>query len=82
MFFAISGIYLKEEAIQRIKDAIVKSYSHKGEKIVQMNFKAVDNSLANLEQVDYPKEATSERHLETAMHNAPDGFVTEVLKKY
>ena len=80
-FFAISGILPKEEAIQRIKDAIVKSYSHKGEKIVQMNFKAVDNSLANLEQVDYPKEATSERHLETAMHNAPDGFVTEVLEK-
>ena len=80
-FFAISGILPKEEAIQRIKDAIVKSYSHKGEKIVQMNFKAVDNSLANLEQVDYPKEVTSERHLETAMHNAPDGFVTEVLEK-
>ena len=80
-FFAISGILPKEEAIQRIKDAIVKSYSHKGESIVKMNFKAVDNSLANLEQVDYPKEVTSERHLETAMHNAPEGFVTEVLEK-
>ncbi|GAA4944978.1 pyruvate:ferredoxin (flavodoxin) oxidoreductase [Algibacter agarivorans] len=80
-FFAISGILPKEQAIQRIKDAIVKSYSHKGESIVKMNFTAVDNSLANLEQVDYPKEVTSERHLETAMHNAPDGFVTEVLEK-
>jgi len=80
-FFAISGILPKEQAIQRIKDAIVKSYSHKGESVVKMNFTAVDNSLANLEQVDYPKEVTSERHLETAMHNAPDGFVTEVLEK-
>lgn len=80
-FFAISGILPKEEAIQRIKDAIVKSYSHKGESMVKMNFTAVDNSLANLEQVDYPKAVTSERHLETAMHNAPEGFVTEVLEK-
>ncbi|MFH4966849.1 pyruvate:ferredoxin (flavodoxin) oxidoreductase [Gaetbulibacter sp. M240] len=80
-FFAISGILPKDEAIQRIKDAIVKSYSHKGDRIVKMNFTAVDNSLANLQQVDYPKEVTSERHLETAMHNAPDGFVTEVLEK-
>ena len=80
-FFAISGVLPKEQAIQRIKDAIVKSYSHKGESMVKMNFTAVDNSLANLEQVDYPKEVTSERYLETAMHNAPDGFVTEVLEK-
>jgi pyruvate-ferredoxin/flavodoxin oxidoreductase len=80
-FFAISGILPKEEAIQKIKDAIVKSYSHKGEGVVKMNFTAVDNSLANLQKVDYPKVVSSERHLESAMHNAPDGFVTEVLEK-
>ncbi|MBE9490486.1 MAG: pyruvate:ferredoxin (flavodoxin) oxidoreductase [Bacteroidetes bacterium] len=80
-FFAISGILPKDEAIQKIKDAIVKSYSHKGDKVVQMNFKAVDNSLANLEQVDYPKRVTSEKTLQSAMTNAPDGFVKEVLEK-
>ena len=41
----------KEEAIQKIKDAIVKSYSHKGEKVVQMNFNAVDTALANLQDI-------------------------------
>ena len=80
-FFAISGILPKEEAIQRIKDAIIKSYSHKGESIVKMNFTAVDNALANLEKVDYPKKITSEKHLQTAMHNAPEGFIKEVLEK-
>jgi pyruvate-ferredoxin/flavodoxin oxidoreductase len=80
-FFAISGILPKEQAIQRIKDAIVKSYSHRGDKIVQMNFNAVDNSLANLVKVDYPKEITSDKQLQSAMTNAPDGFVKEVLEK-
>jgi len=80
-FFAISGILPKEEAIQKIKDAIVKSYSHKGDKIVQMNFNAVDNSLANLQKVDYPSESTSEKQLQSAMTNAPNGFVKEVLEK-
>ncbi|MDO5970046.1 pyruvate:ferredoxin (flavodoxin) oxidoreductase [Flavivirga aquimarina] len=80
-FFAISGILPKEEAIQRIKDAIVKSYSHKGERTVKMNFTAVDNALANLEKVDYPKKATSEKHIQTAMHHAPEGFIKEVLEK-
>ncbi len=80
-FFAISGILPKDDAIQKIKDAIVKSYSHKGDKIVQMNFNAVDKSLENLQQVDYPKKVTSKTHLLSAMTNAPKGFVTEVLEK-
>ena len=80
-FFAISGILPKAEAIQKIKDAIVKSYSHKGEKVVKMNFNAVDTSLANLQKVEYPKQATSNKVLLSAMHNAPAGFVTDVLEK-
>ena len=79
-FFAISGILPKDEAIQKIKDAIVKSYSHKGEKVVQMNFNAVDKSLENLEKVDYPNQVTSSKQFVSAMTNAPDGFVTEVLE--
>lgn len=79
-FFAISGILPKDEAIQKIKDAIVKSYSHKGEKIVEMNFKAVDMSLANLEKVDIPKEVSSDKQFISAMRGAPEGFVTEVLE--
>ena len=80
-FFAISGILPKDEAIQKIKDAIVKSYSHKGEKVVKMNFNAVDKSLQNLEKVEYPKVSSSEKPLLSAMTNAPDGFVKEVLEK-
>ncbi|MEP0133683.1 MAG: pyruvate:ferredoxin (flavodoxin) oxidoreductase [Eudoraea sp.] len=80
-FFAISGILPKDEAIQKIKDAIVKSYTHKGDAVVQMNFNAVDKSLENLFQVDYPKEVSSEKGLLSAMTNAPDGFVKNVLEK-
>ena len=80
-FFAISGILPKDEAIQKIKDAIVKSYSHKGDKVVQMNFNAVDKSLENLQQVDYPKKVTSDKQFLSAMTNAPKGFVTDVLEK-
>ena len=80
-FFAISGILPKDEAIQKIKDAIVKSYAHKGDVVVQMNFNAVDKSLENLYQVDYPKEVSSKKGLLSAMTDAPDGFVKNVLEK-
>ena len=66
-FFAISGVLPKDEAIQKIKDAIVKSYSKKGDKVVQMNFNAVDKSLENLQKVDYPKQVTSDAEFKPMM---------------
>ena len=78
-FFAISGILPKDEAIQKIKDAIVKSYSHKGDKVVQMNFNAVDKSLENLQKVDYPKQVTTDFGLIDPLTAAPEGFVTDVI---
>ena len=41
-FFAISGVLPRDEAIRHIKDAIEKTYSIKGRKIVETNFAAVD----------------------------------------
>ncbi len=78
-FFAISGILPKDEAIQKIKDAIVKSYSHKGESVVQMNFNAVDKSLENLFKVDYPKKITNNLDLKPMMVPGGSDFVNNVL---
>jgi len=78
-FFAISGVLPKDEAIKKIKDAIVKSYSHKGDKVVEMNFNAVDKSLENLEKVEYPRHTTNEDGLEPMMSENADDFVKEIL---
>ena len=78
-FFAISGILPKDEAIQKIKDAIVKSYSHKGESVVQMNFNAVDKSLENLFKVDYPKKITNNLELKPMMVPGGSDFVNDIL---
>ncbi|WP_117880000.1 pyruvate:ferredoxin (flavodoxin) oxidoreductase [Aureibaculum luteum] len=80
-FFAISGVLPKDEAIQKIKEAIVKSYSKKGDAVVQKNFNAVDKSLENLEKVDYPKQITSDTELKPMMTGTEDPFVKEVLGK-
>ncbi len=58
-FFAISNILPKEEAITQIKNAIKKTYSKKGDAIVQKNFVAVDASLEHLHKVEVPATATS-----------------------
>ena len=58
-FFAISGILPRDESIAKIKEAIEKTYGRKGEEVVKKNFNAVDQSLANLHEVDVPDEVTA-----------------------
>ncbi|MCP4608746.1 MAG: pyruvate:ferredoxin (flavodoxin) oxidoreductase, partial [Planctomycetes bacterium] len=58
-FFIISDILPKDDAVRAIKDAIKKTYGNKGEKVVNMNYSAVDGALDNLHQVTYPNKATS-----------------------
>ena len=58
-FFAISGVLPREQAIDEIKKAIEKTYMSKGAEIVQRNFAAVDQTLANLHKVDVPDQVTA-----------------------
>jgi len=50
-FFAISGVLPKDDAIAAIKHAVEKTYGKKGQRIVDLNFKAIDETLANLYEV-------------------------------
>jgi len=80
-FFAISGILPKDEAIGKIKEAIVKTYSKKGEEIVRKNFEAVDSTLAHLHEIPVPEKATSTLTMKPPVpEDAPD-FVKNVLAK-
>ncbi len=80
-FFAIAGILPKDEAIQKIKDAIKKSYSAKGEKVVQKNFEAVDQTVANLHEVVYSAKAKGNVATESVMAEGATDFVKNVLGK-
>ena len=55
-FFALSGVLPREEAIEAIKDSIKKTYGKKGEEIVAMNLRAVDNTLEHLHEVQLPEQ--------------------------
>ncbi len=78
-FFAISGVLPKDEAIAKIKEAIEHSYGKKGEEIVQMNLRAVDQTLEYLYEVKVPSAVTSTIQQEPPVPaNAPD-FVRNVL---
>ncbi len=72
-FFAISKIFSREESIEMIKSAIKKTYGAKGDKIVQMNWMAVDKTIENLFEVAVPKTVTSNMQLLPPVSgNAPE----------
>ena len=77
-FFALSNVLPAEEAIDRIKKAIRKSYESKGEAIVLQNFKGVDASLANLKQVKIPLKVTSVIPFSTTISGKTTDFVKNV----
>ena len=77
-FFAISGVLPKEEAIAKIKDAIKKTYGRKGDDIVQQNFKAVDETLANLYEIPYSAVTSTLEIPPTVSPQAPE-FVRDVI---
>jgi len=58
-FFAISGVLPRDEAIEQIKKAIRKTYGKRGEAVVEKNFAAVDQALANLHEVKVPDKVTA-----------------------
>ena len=78
-FFAISGVLPRDKAIEAIKDSIKKTYGKKGEVIVQMNLKAVDNTLDNLYEVEVPSQVSSETSLKAPVPAGSPDFVEKVL---
>jgi len=76
-FFAISGVLPRELAIEKIKHAAEKSYSKKGRAVVEANWKAIDETLANLHKIAVPATASS-------IHEMPEpvpAFAPEFVRK-
>jgi pyruvate-ferredoxin/flavodoxin oxidoreductase len=78
-FFAISGIFPRDEAIAAIKEAIQQTYGRRGEAVLLKNYAAVDAALAGLVEIhpeDKPLSAFD--ILPPVPANAP-AFVRDVL---
>jgi len=78
-FFKIAGVIPADDAVNYIKDAIVKTYGHRGEKVKQMNFDAVDRSLEALEEIKYPESWANAVDQAAAASGDPE-YVVNVIR--
>ncbi|MEA5625012.1 pyruvate:ferredoxin (flavodoxin) oxidoreductase [Nostoc sp. UHCC 0251] len=81
-FFVLSNVLPREEAIAYIKNSIRKTYSKKGDEIVQMNIKAVDTTLDNLSEVENRELGIGNgKEKQSSIPDAAPAFVRDVLSK-
>ena len=79
-FFQIANVIPPEDAVKYIKEAIYNTYGDKGEKVVQMNYAAVDSAVEHLVKIDYPASwAEAEDEAAAATESVPE-FVENVVR--
>ena len=78
-FFKLANVIPVEDAISYLKDQIKKLFGKKGDKIVNMNFAAVDNTLDNLVEIKYPESWGDAGDQSVSAKDEPE-FVTNVMR--
>ncbi len=78
-FFKLANVIPVEDAISYLKDQIKKLFGKKGDKIVNMNFAAVDNTLDNLVEIKCPESWGDAGDQSGSVKNEPE-FVTNVMR--
>lgn len=77
-FFKLSGVLPIDEAVRHLKDQIVKSYGHKGENIVNMNYQAVDRGIDALVEIKVPESWKTLPVDDPAMDEKRPAFVRKI----
>jgi pyruvate-ferredoxin/flavodoxin oxidoreductase len=77
-FFAISGVLERERAMEKVKEAVRKTYERRGQKVVDANLAAVDRALEGLGRVKMAAQATSQREAPPLVPATAPEFVKRV----
>jgi pyruvate-ferredoxin/flavodoxin oxidoreductase len=77
-FFALSGVFPRDEAIGHIKHELEKTYRKKGPEIIARNLAVVDDALAYLHELVIPDRVTATRTIPPIVAAAAPDFVQRV----
>ena len=78
-FFKLADVIPVDEAIEYMKQAVVDTYGAKGDKIVQMNQKAIDMGMEAVHQVTVPASWSGADCVEEGTKDEP-AFIKDILR--
>jgi len=77
-FFKLANIIPVEDAVKYLKEAVVKSYGKKGEKVVNMNNAAIDKGVESIVKIDIPESWKDAVDESTDTKDVPE-FIKNIL---
>ena len=77
-FLALSNLFSREEAIERVKASIHETYGKRGATVVERNLRAVDGALSLLGEVEVPTGTAGDRRRLPPVPQAAPDFVQRV----
>ena len=78
-FFKLANIIPQEEAVEYLKDSINKAYGKKGEKVVNMNYQAVEQGANSIVKIDVPASWAQANEEKVDEVQEPD-FIKNILR--
>ncbi|MBO3443559.1 pyruvate:ferredoxin (flavodoxin) oxidoreductase [Clostridium sp. CCUG 7971] len=78
-FFKLANIISEEEATEYLKSSISKAYGKKGEKVVNMNYEAVEKGKNSITKIEIPQSWTNANDEVKESSNEPE-FVKNILR--
>jgi len=79
-FFNLSKVLPIDDAVGYLKDSIVKSYGHKGDDIVNMNYSAVDAGLSAAKKIEIPADWANAQDDDKDGNGEVSEFVKNILR--
>ncbi|NQT67794.1 MAG: pyruvate:ferredoxin (flavodoxin) oxidoreductase [Actinobacteria bacterium] len=79
-FFKLAKVIPLDDAVKYMKEAIEKTYGQKGEKIVQMNYQAVDSGIESLKKVKIPDSWKDAVEVEDVAGAQEPDFIKNILR--
>jgi len=79
-FFKIANIIPVEDAVKYLKEAVVSSYGNKGEKIVNMNYQAIDAGVEGIVKIKFPVDWSTDVDSKLEHNEDYPEFVREIVK--
>lgn len=78
-FFKLLNIIPEDIYIAELKKAVTYSYSKKGDKVVQMNFDAIEQGIKNLHEISIPSDWINCEEIKAATIEEPE-FVKNIMR--
>ncbi|MBN1280434.1 MAG: pyruvate:ferredoxin (flavodoxin) oxidoreductase [Candidatus Thermoplasmatota archaeon] len=79
VFFKLANVLPFDDAVRYLKEAIADTYSKKGQKVIEMNWKAVDAAIEAVSEVRYPSSWANAAADVCPPRTEPE-FITKVMR--